>query len=220
MSWREKLRDLPIDVLVQLLVVAITAFLVKAYPISKKCLSNTAHAFRLACLKISSSFKKISFPKVSKLNVDSLMGGIGEILFSAPVRLVVGYFIFMSVLSYFGANGKTGHNTHAFVTPQSRTCVCPTFTDHVYVGATIEPGWEQPSVLPRNCTQRYGVRSHYPAQSVLYKTERTRVFDCSPARKGRRSKRMIQRCTIETPPVVLGIGGSSGSEFGIISDLQ
>jgi hypothetical protein len=228
MSWREKLRDLPFDVLVQLLVMAIAALLVKAWPVTKIWLRNTAHVCHQAGSKIYYSIKRILSPL---RGISFHTGAIRDITHFAGqvfggVARVAGFWILLLVMLYqtYKIAGLIGDvfsaNASAKTAASERTdtCNCPTPSSPIYTRATIEPEWRQRGVSSRNCTQHFGVRSQYPAQSVLYTRERTPVFDCSHVRKGRRSKRVIQPCTIDIP--AYSTGRYNGSGYSIDDEPQ
>jgi hypothetical protein len=211
MSWREKLRDLPTEVLVQLLVMAISALLVKAYPVSKIWLSNTAHACHQAASKIYSAFRQPSFLAGAKRKIANFVAIVAAGIFK------LAYYCFWIGYIYCGISSIGSHvrtsSANSDAVAQSSTCYCPTPTDNVYSG-TIEPEW-QTSVSPRNCIQRYDIHPHYPAQSVFYATKRKPISDCSPARKGSRGKRAGKPCTTVYLPTSVAIDGRSHSDYSI-----
>jgi hypothetical protein len=147
---------------------------------------------------------------VDKLSIDYFVGkvvqGFSFLLIGVCKVAYVGAFLF---LINYHLNRITGHtNTvvpNAYANSQADTCYCPTPTNSIYSKSVIRPE-RQVSVLPYDCPRPYGIRPQYPAKSVLYTTERTRVGDCSPARKGRKIKGVVYPCTIDS---TVSIGGYS-----------
>lgn len=144
----------------------------------------------------------------SKLNIDYFAEkGVQAFTFLAIGVLRVGLVCFWLVLINYQLNIILGHindiKLNSLATSQVETCYCPTPTNSISTRSTLQPRY-----LPRNCPQPYGIRRQYPAESVLFTTESPLAFDCSPARRGRKSKRLMQPCSAE-----ISVRSTSGYVF-------
>jgi hypothetical protein len=166
------------------------------YHTLKTWLIKTIEAFCRAIAKVYSL-------AASKWNIDYFLDkvaqGIGLLVIGVCKLAYVGLILFMissglnKIIGHTNTVGPRGPATY-----QADTCYCPTPTNSIYSESVIRPQRQQ-SVSPYDCPRPYGRRPQYPANSILYTTEGARVVDCSPARKGRKSKRVIKPCMIESP---------------------
>lgn len=231
MNWREHLPGFTTGVLSSLFAMAIGAFLKRSYPtliewVSKavdasrqaasKITSSVIAAYRRASSKISTSFKGISLPAAPKRHIASFA------VLGVQVVGVIAYYGFWAVLIVYcvgtvGGSIKTP-GASSVSTFQGSTRDYPAPAGRVYSGTA---GREWGAVVsPRDCPQRCGVRTQYPARPASYAGESTPVFDCPPALKGRKSKRAIQPCTVEYLPKSGRIGGrmGGGTSYGIVDE--
>jgi hypothetical protein len=199
MNGQQDVRDLVIEVVGAFLAAAIFALFKYVKLGLKKYLDKTIAACYQASSKFSFSPKKISLPALSKLDFAPLVRGVGELLLTPPMVLALTSMVFVNII----AITNSGRNAHAVSRPQSGTCYCP--TKNADLADVKEPALQR-GVLPRDCDQLYGPRPPYPTRSVLRTIERVPVNDCSPARKGRKSKRAVSPSTMGSRPAVPGIG--------------
>jgi len=184
-----KLSDFAINVISNIATPSIRKASKHIYLILTTKLIKVGQAFNQG---ISRTYSLVS----AKLNIDYFVEraveGISFLVIGVLRVAVVCFWLFLinyQLNRIFGHVGDVRPN--AFAASQVGTCYCPTPTNSIPTRSTL-----QPSYLPHDCPQPYDIRQQYPAQSVLFTTENP-VFDCAPPRKGRKSKRLIQPCSVE-----------------------
>jgi hypothetical protein len=172
MNWQEQLPGFISGVLASLAAMAIGAFLKRAYPALKECLSKMIDASRLAISKISTLLSEISFLATAKRKLTTF----AQVVVVGVCRLAV--FCFWVVAIYYQVNQITERpNTiraSTVAVSDSRTCYCP--KGNVYSSTTTLS-----RVTRSNCD-----RANYSATPISLTTDGTELLgDTSPVRTGR-----------------------------------
>jgi hypothetical protein len=162
-----------------------------AYLTSTRKLLKAGQVF---CQSISKTYSLAAAKLKLEYFAENAVRGISFLVIGVCRVALVCFWLF---LINHGLQTIMGGVNDALAGSQVDTCYCPTPTSTISTKPTM-PGW-QPRYLTRDCPQPYVVRRQSPARSVLDTTESPLVFDCSPARKGRKSKRPTQPCIADIP---------------------